>query len=137
MASPSDAEVAALLDKASPTDDDTIFIIVKSDLAEEGGLYVVEAHASDTIGKVKGDVLVKTGIPLRAWQRLVFAGKQMNDDFLVRQYNLRTGSVLFMCDEIDGGGKRARVDYSAVSAGLKATINPTGHPQLDGLIAEL
>ena len=95
----------ALLDKNpdGSHDNGTIYLIVKSDILEKGGLYVVEADADKTIEYVKTEVLVKTGIPL-AWQGLIFAGKRLNEDFLVRQYKLRTGSVLHMRDELDGGG---------------------------------
>ena len=94
---------AALLDKSGNlTDDDSIYIIVKSNIRKEGGLYAVQAKADTSIGYIKADVLVKTGIPLQI-QRLVFAGKQLNDDYLFRDYGIRTGSILHMCDALEGG----------------------------------
>lgn len=43
------------------------------------------------------------GLLLAWWPRLIFAGKQMNDDKTARDYNIEGGSVLHLVLALRGG----------------------------------
>lgn len=62
----------------------------------------IDIEPSDTIERVKERVEEKEGIP-PIQQRLIFAGKQMNDDKTARDYNIEGGSVLHLVLALRGG----------------------------------
>ena len=107
---------AFLLDKNpdGSHDNGTIYIIVKSDILKTGGLYALEVVADDTIAAVKAKLEAEVKAKLQAEgvdkvvdledKRVIFAGKPVNPDRKVRDYKLRTGSVLHLVDELVGGG---------------------------------
>lgn len=55
----------------------------------------IDIEPTDTIERIKERVEEKEGIP-PVQQRLIFAGKQMNDDKTARDYNIEGGSVLHL-----------------------------------------
>ncbi|KIY97528.1 NEDD8-like protein RUB1 [Monoraphidium neglectum] len=55
----------------------------------------IDIEPSDTIERIKERVEEKEGIP-PVQQRLIFAGKQMNDEKQAKDYNIEGGSVLHL-----------------------------------------
>jgi len=62
----------------------------------------MDIELTDTIQRIKERVEEKEGIP-PVQQRLIFAGKQMNDDKIARDYNIEGGSVLHLVLALRGG----------------------------------
>ncbi|EFJ43715.1 polyubiquitin [Volvox carteri f. nagariensis] len=62
----------------------------------------IDIEPSDTIERIKERVEEKEGIP-PVQQRLIFAGKQMNDDKQAKDYNIEGGSVLHLVLALRGG----------------------------------
>eukprot|EP00244_Chara_vulgaris_P011206 TRINITY_DN545_c0_g1_i4.p1 TRINITY_DN545_c0_g1~~TRINITY_DN545_c0_g1_i4.p1 ORF type:complete len:206 (+),score=53.71 TRINITY_DN545_c0_g1_i4:182-799(+) len=62
----------------------------------------IDIEPTDTIERIKERVEEKEGIP-PVQQRLIFAGKQMNDDKTAKDYNIEGGSVLHLVLALRGG----------------------------------
>ncbi|KAE9552191.1 hypothetical protein FO519_004606 [Halicephalobus sp. NKZ332] len=62
----------------------------------------LDVEPSDKIERIKEKVEEKEGIP-PAQQRLIFAGKQMNDDKTCEEYKITGGSVLHLVLALRGG----------------------------------
>ncbi|GIL76837.1 hypothetical protein Vretimale_8692 [Volvox reticuliferus] len=62
----------------------------------------IDIEPTDTIERIKERVEEKEGIP-PVQQRLIFAGKQMNDDKQAKDYNIEGGSVLHLVLALRGG----------------------------------
>ena len=62
----------------------------------------IDIDLTDTMQRVKERVEEKEGIP-PVQQRLIFAGKQMNDDKTAKDYNIEGGSVLHLVLALRGG----------------------------------
>lgn len=63
----------------------------------------VDLEGEDKIGRVKEKVEEKEGIP-PAQQRLIFGGKQLNDDKTLSDYNIEQGSRLHLVLALRAGG---------------------------------
>ncbi|CAI5465435.1 unnamed protein product [Closterium sp. Yama58-4] len=62
----------------------------------------IDIEPTDTIERIKERVEEKEGIP-PVQQRLIFAGKQMNDEKTAKDYNIEGGSVLHLVLALRGG----------------------------------
>ena len=68
----------------------------------EGKTITFEVSASDTISSLKAKIQDKQGISPEH-QRLIFGGKQLEDEYTFSQYNIIKNSSLHMILRLPGG----------------------------------
>lgn len=62
----------------------------------------IEVESTDKITRIKEMIEEKEGIPPDQ-QRVIFSGKQLNDEKTLKDYQIEAGSVMFLVLALRGG----------------------------------